>query len=125
MLSKQSYSGIQAPEVENFFFASLAAILCELCGYKRFLWGSLGFSRLDVLVIIPGIKIITYMLQIPLAAGFLRERTLPTQQTRVSDKLFTVDIAKSGGKIAPIRIPLQQVWLHLPRIRAGADWNSI
>jgi hypothetical protein len=79
----------------------------------------------DVLVIICSIKIITCMLQIPCGAGFLRERTLPTQQTRVRDKLFTVDIAKSGGKIASIRIPLQQVWLHLPRIRAGADWNSV
>jgi hypothetical protein len=82
-------------------------------------WGSLGFSQLDVLVIIPSIKIITCMLQIPRGAGFLRERTLPTQQTRVRDKLFTVDIAKSGGKIAPIRIPLQQLWLHLPRIGLG------
>ena len=79
----------------------------------------------DVLVIICSIKIITYVLQIPRGAGFLRCRTLPRQQTRLSDKLFTVDIAKSGGKIVPIRIPLQQVWLHLPRIRAGADWNSV
>lgn len=67
-----------------------------------------------VLVIICSIKIITCVLQIPRGAGFLRGRTLPTQQTRLSDKLFTVDIAKSGGKIAPIRIPLQQVWLYLP-----------
>jgi hypothetical protein len=79
----------------------------------------------DVLVIIFSIKIITCVLQTPRAASFLRERTLPRQQIRISDKLFTVDIAKSGGKIAPIRIPLQQVWLYLPRIRAGADWNSV
>jgi hypothetical protein len=88
-------------------------------------FGSAGFSQLDVLVIIPGIKIITYALQIPLAARFLQECQRSRQQTRVRQKLFTVDIAKSGGKIAPIRIPLQQVWLHLPRIRAGADWNSV
>jgi nucleoid DNA-binding protein len=31
--------GYKAPEVENFFFASLAAVLCELCGYKLFLLG--------------------------------------------------------------------------------------
>src|SRR5437868_7804982 len=78
----------------------------------------------DVLVIICSIKIITCVLQIPLGAGFLRERTLPTQETRVSDKLFTVDIAKSGGKIASIRIPLQQVWLHLPRIRRSEEHTS-
>jgi hypothetical protein len=79
----------------------------------------------DVLVIICSIKIITCALQIPLGAGFLQECPRSRQQTRVRQKLFTVDIAKSGGKIASIRIPLQQVWLHLPRIRAGADWNSV
>jgi hypothetical protein len=79
----------------------------------------------DVLVTICSIKIITCALQIQLAAGFLQECPRSGQQTRVRQKLFTVDIAKSGGKIASIRIPLQQVWLHLPRIRAGADWNSV
>jgi hypothetical protein len=45
VLSKRSSGGIQAPEVENFFFAFLAAVLCELCGYKLFVFAVSAFKN--------------------------------------------------------------------------------
>jgi hypothetical protein len=50
----------------------------SLGGQRLQMWFHTIFSQPDVLMIIPGIKIITCALQIPRAAGFLRKRPRPT-----------------------------------------------
>jgi hypothetical protein len=44
-LSKTQLCWTQTSQMREFFFASLAAVLCELCGYKLFLFTESAFKN--------------------------------------------------------------------------------